>query len=97
MLKDGVKLLCCGKELKLAKTDGDKIRLVVESHGKGYDEIVDQLLVAVGRAPNIEGLGLEEAGIAYNKKGVQVNDRLQINMFDFFCLDAGRSAPVRRH
>jgi pyruvate/2-oxoglutarate dehydrogenase complex dihydrolipoamide dehydrogenase (E3) component len=77
MLKDGVKLLCCGKELKLAKTDGDKIRLVVESHGKSYDEIVDQLLVAVGRAPNVEGLCLEEAGVAYNKKGVQVNDRLQ--------------------
>ena len=35
MLKDGVKLLCCGKELKLAKADGGKIRLVVESHGKG--------------------------------------------------------------
>jgi pyruvate/2-oxoglutarate dehydrogenase complex dihydrolipoamide dehydrogenase (E3) component len=77
MLKDGVKLLCCGKELKLAQTDGDKIRLIVESHGKSYDEIVDQLLVAVGRAPNVEGLGLEEANIAYNKKGVQVNDRLQ--------------------
>lgn len=77
MLKDGVKLLCCGKELKLAKADGGKIRLVVESHGKGYDEIVDQLLVAVGRAPNIEGLGLEEAGVAFDKKGVRVNDRLQ--------------------
>jgi pyruvate/2-oxoglutarate dehydrogenase complex dihydrolipoamide dehydrogenase (E3) component len=77
MLKDGVKLLCCGKQLKLAKTDGDKIRLVVESHGKNYDEVVDQLLVAVGRAPNVEGLGLEEAGVAFNNKGVQVNDRLQ--------------------
>ena len=44
---------------------------------KGYDEVVDQLLVAVGRAPNVEGFGLEEAGVAYSKKGVQVNDRLQ--------------------
>jgi pyruvate/2-oxoglutarate dehydrogenase complex dihydrolipoamide dehydrogenase (E3) component len=77
MVKDGVKLLCCGKDLTLAKADGGRIRLVVESHGKGYDEVVDQLLVAVGRSPNVEGLGLEDAGVAYSKKGVQVNDRLQ--------------------
>ena len=77
MLKDGVKLLCCGKELKLAKVAGGKIRLVVDSHGRGYDEVVDQLLVAVGRAANVEDLGLEAAGVAYSGKGVQVNDRLQ--------------------
>jgi len=77
MLKDGVKLLCCGKALKLAKADGNKIRLVVESHGKGYDEVVDHLLVAVGRTPNVEGLGLEDAGVAYSKKGIQVDDQLK--------------------
>ena len=77
MIKDGVKLLCCGKQLKLSQTDGGKIRLFAESHGKSYNEVVDQLLVAAGRAPNIEDLGLEAAGVVFNKKGVQVNDRLQ--------------------
>ena len=77
MQKDGVKLLCCGKELKLAKADGGNIRLTVVSHGKAYDEVVDQLLVAVGRAPNVENLGLDAAGVVFNQKGVQVNDRLQ--------------------
>lgn len=76
LLRDGVKLLCCGKELKLAK-DANSVRLQVESHGRGYDVLVDQLLVAVGRAPNVEGLGLEAVGVAFNTKGVQVNDRLQ--------------------
>jgi pyruvate/2-oxoglutarate dehydrogenase complex dihydrolipoamide dehydrogenase (E3) component len=70
------KLLCCGKELKLARDPGG-IRLQVESHGKGYDVLVDQLLVAVGRAPNVEGLGLETAGVVFDKKGVKVNDRLR--------------------
>jgi pyruvate/2-oxoglutarate dehydrogenase complex dihydrolipoamide dehydrogenase (E3) component len=51
--------------------------LQVESHGKGYDIEVDQLLVAVGRAPNVEGLGLETVGVEADKKGVKVNDRLQ--------------------
>jgi pyruvate/2-oxoglutarate dehydrogenase complex dihydrolipoamide dehydrogenase (E3) component len=77
MRKDGVKLLCCGKDLKLSPADGGKARLRVESHGKGYDEVVDRILVAVGRAPNVEGLGLEAAGVAYSNKGVQVNDQLQ--------------------
>lgn len=77
MLKDGVKLLCCGKELKLARADGGRIRLTVASHGTGYDEVVDQLLVAVGRAPNVENLALPAAGVSFTPKGVQVNDRLQ--------------------
>jgi pyruvate/2-oxoglutarate dehydrogenase complex dihydrolipoamide dehydrogenase (E3) component len=76
MERDGVKLLCCGKDLKLAKSAGG-VRLQVESHGKGYDVEVDQLLVAVGRAPNVEGLGLETVGVEFDKKGVKVNDRLQ--------------------
>ncbi len=76
MKRDCVKLLCCGKDLKLAKSAGG-VRLQVESHGKGYDVEVDQLLVAVGRAPNVEGLGLETVGVEFDKKGVTVNDRLQ--------------------
>ena len=76
MERDGVRLLCCGKNLKLAK-DPHGVRLQVESHGKGYDVLVDQLLVAVGRAPNVEGLGLESVGVGFDKKGVKVNDRLQ--------------------
>ncbi len=77
MERDGVKLLCCGKELKVSKAEGGGIRFRVTSHGNAYDEVVDQLLVAVGRAPNVENLGLEAAGVAYSTKGVQVDDRLQ--------------------
>ncbi len=33
------------------------------------------MLVAVGRAPNVEGLDLEKAGVDSNKKGVVVDDR----------------------
>lgn len=76
LVKDGVKLLCCGKDLKLGKAP-DGVRLQVTSHGRGYDVQVDQLLAAVGRAPNVEGLGLETAGVEFDKRGVKVNDRLQ--------------------
>jgi len=72
---DGVTLLCCGKKLELRQDGG--IRLVVESHGRGYDEPIDKLLVAVGRAPNVEHLNLEAVGVNYDKNGVTVNERMQ--------------------
>ncbi len=75
MLRDGVKLLCCGKNLAI-KSDGGT-RLTVESHGTGYDEPIDKLLVSVGRAPNVENLNLEAVGVDYDKKGVKVNARMQ--------------------
>jgi pyruvate/2-oxoglutarate dehydrogenase complex dihydrolipoamide dehydrogenase (E3) component len=76
MLREGVKLLCCGKDLKVEKTDAGK-RLTVDSHGQQYDVTVDEILVGVGRTPNVEGLGLETAGVEYDKNGVKVNARLQ--------------------
>lgn len=76
MLRDGVQLMCCGKELKVSKTAGGK-RLSVDSHGQHYDVTVDEILVGVGRSPNVEGLGLETVGVEYDKTGVKVNNRLQ--------------------
>lgn len=38
---------------------------------------VDEILVGAGRAPNVEGLGLDAAGVAYTKRGVEINDYLQ--------------------
>ena len=37
----------------------------------------DHLLVAVGRAPNVEGLGLDTAGVAFDSRGVTVDDRMR--------------------
>jgi pyruvate/2-oxoglutarate dehydrogenase complex dihydrolipoamide dehydrogenase (E3) component len=76
MLRDGVKLLCCGKNLTISKTDGGK-RLTVDSHGQQYDITVDEILVGVGRTANVDGLGLEAVGVEYDKNGVKVNGRLQ--------------------
>lgn len=76
MFRDGVQVLCCGKDLRVSKTEGGK-RLTVDSHGQRYDVTVDEILVGVGRMPNVEGLGLETVGVAYDQTGVTVNGRLQ--------------------
>jgi len=78
ILRDGVNLLCCGKNTQLKPGNNGQVRLTLDSHDKHYDEAVDQLLVAVGRAPNVDNLGLDKVGVKYDKRtGVQVNDRLQ--------------------
>lgn len=77
MIRDGVRLLCCGKNTQICQ-DGDGIRLTLDSHGNHYDEVVDELLVAVGRTPNVEPLGLDTVGVQFDTRlGVRVNDRLQ--------------------
>ncbi|MDB4526986.1 mercuric reductase [bacterium] len=77
MEKDGVHVLCCGRKLQLSPADDGKVRMKVEASDRGYDHVVDKLLVAVGRAPNVDGLGLEDIGIDFTKKGVLVNDKQQ--------------------
>ncbi len=76
MASDGIRLLCCGKDLMVEPAAGGK-RLRVDSHGERYDVTVDEILVGVGRTPNTDGLGLEMAGVEYDRTGVKVNDRLQ--------------------
>ncbi|RPI08226.1 MAG: FAD-containing oxidoreductase, partial [Zetaproteobacteria bacterium] len=76
LLRDGITLLCCGGDLKVARNAEGK-RLSVDSHGQHYDIPVDEILVGVGRQPNVEGLGLEAVGVTFEKTGVTVNDRLQ--------------------
>jgi pyruvate/2-oxoglutarate dehydrogenase complex dihydrolipoamide dehydrogenase (E3) component len=53
--------------------EGDEVHLMA-----GENELVgDCLLIATGRRPNVEGLELEKAGVAYSAKGIQVNDNLR--------------------
>lgn len=74
--RDGVKLLCCGRNLRLEKQGGG-LRLRVESHGENREVVVDQLLAATGRIPNVEDLGLEAVGVETGRNGVKVDDHLR--------------------
>ena len=54
---------------------GKRIRYAVG--GEPRDLRVDEILVGVGRAPNVEGLGLEAAGVACDRGGIAVDARLR--------------------
>jgi len=76
MVADGVHLeLGCGVS-SVETTPGGRV-VHFERDGQQHSTEVEQLLVAVGRAPNVEGLGLEAAGVDYDRRGVTVDDRLR--------------------
>lgn len=75
--RDGVELTLSGQISRVEKRGQEKVIHV--ACGEGQREIVvDALLVGAGRIPNVEGLGLDAAGVRYDRKdGVWVTDRLQ--------------------
>ncbi len=75
--REGIRLILAAKPVKVVKTDGGKV-VRFESSGQPGEIEVDEILAGAGRAPNVENLGLEAAGVRYDKReGVVVNDRLQ--------------------
>jgi pyruvate/2-oxoglutarate dehydrogenase complex dihydrolipoamide dehydrogenase (E3) component len=75
--KEGISLILNAKPTGALKTDRGKL-VQYESAGQTAEIEVDEILAGVGRAPNVENLGLEEAGVKYDQRqGVVVNDRLQ--------------------
>ena len=79
LARDGVRVVTAAKIEGVAR-DGDRRRVRWSGpEGAGAaDEPFDQLLVAAGRIPNVENLGLEAAGVAFDpRRGVTVDDFLR--------------------
>lgn len=65
-------------KVKEMSTAGKKIRVVMEHDGQIKDELYDKVLVAVGRSPNHEDLGLENTLVQLDEKGfIKVNEHQQ--------------------
>lgn len=72
--RDGVELILGKKVEGVVRVNGE-FRLHLQGEAP---RIADQLLVATGRQPNVDGLGLEAAGVNYDaRSGVQVDDHLR--------------------
>ena len=75
-VREGITLLLGAKTVRAEGRDGAKI-LVVEQGGTLIEVPCDAILVSAGRLPNIDGMGLEAAGVTSNQFGVLVNDQLR--------------------
>ncbi len=64
---------------RIAYEDGRKVVYGTE-RGEARRWEADELLVAVGRQPNVEGLGLEALGVEIGPRGVVVDERMRTNV-----------------
>ena len=48
------------------------------------EQTFDRILIAVGRAPNVEGLGLDKIGVQVGNRGIEVNNRLQTSVKNIY-------------
>ncbi|HZK29652.1 MAG TPA: FAD-dependent oxidoreductase [Methanoregula sp.] len=73
---DGVQFLDNTTVLGFKKTDS-RITARYTKNGSENELVVDAVIVATGRKPNTGDLKLENAGVAYGKEGILVNDELK--------------------
>ncbi|WP_293350050.1 MULTISPECIES: mercuric reductase [unclassified Microcoleus] len=76
-VREDIQLILDSKIDRVEHTNAGKI-VYYQSQGKEASVTVDEIIVSVGRSPNVEGLNLETVGVEYDTRtGVFVNDNLQ--------------------
>lgn len=56
------------------------LNVITDKKGKTLEVEADTVLIATGRSANTDGLGLEEAGIEYDSKGIHTDDNFATNV-----------------
>jgi len=66
---EGIDLLLQAQIKHVSGTSGRSVRITIEHHGTEKTLEGSHVLVAAGRTPNTEGLGLEVAGVEVTDRG----------------------------
>lgn len=76
MTREGMQILYNARLVRAEQRGADKV-LTVETPEGTSDIACDAVLIGVGRTPNVDGLGLQAAGVSYGRDGVEVDARLR--------------------
>jgi len=83
--KQGIKFMTNTRVTGIRPGDGTVI--VEVSNGTTTQEIAaDKVLASIGRLPIVAGLGLDEVGVAYSRKGISVNDKMETNVAGVYAI-----------
>jgi dihydrolipoamide dehydrogenase len=86
-----------GTKVKALDRDASPMRLTVES-SKGEETIeTDIVLMAVGRAPFTDGLGLDSVGVAMDGPWVKVNEWCETNVAGIYAVGDVAGEPMLAH
>ena len=78
--KRGVKIITGAAVTKIEQNTDYEIVTTYDLKGKEESVVSTDILMAVGRKPNVQGLGLEAAGVEYSPKGIPVDDNMRTNV-----------------
>jgi len=85
LTSEGIDLITGATLLKVER-DGNK-KAVTVKHGEEHKTFeAEQLLIALGRQPNIEELNLDGANVKYNAKGIEVDEHLQTSAQNIYAI-----------
>ncbi len=77
MRRDGVRFVCDAKITRISTSDHGKV-IHYSRDDEAGELVVDDILVGIGRAPNVDGMGLGNAGVEYDVgSGVKVDKHLR--------------------
>jgi len=82
---EGVRVVTKARALR-AEQHGKKKHMTVKLGEHVVVFETDEILLAAGRQPNVDGLNLEAVGITSTEQGIQVNDYLQTSRANIFAL-----------
>jgi pyruvate/2-oxoglutarate dehydrogenase complex dihydrolipoamide dehydrogenase (E3) component len=77
MARDGVQFVTNAKVVRFEKRGDEKVTFY-EVDGVEHEVVGDEVLIGIGRSPNVDGMGLEDVGVEFDRRaGVKVNDKMQ--------------------
>ncbi len=94
--KRGIKVHA-GAKIEKAQPKGGGLSLTFESGGQKQTLDVEAVLVAAGRAPNVEGIGLEAVGVALEKGFIKIDAKLQTSVPGYYAIGDVAGAPLLAH
>lgn len=95
---EGIDTVLGARIIRISGRSGDSVSLVLEPAGAEMTLTGTHLLVAAGRTPNTEDIGLELAGVAVNERGyIKVNERLQTTANGVWAIGEVAGSPQFTH
>jgi pyruvate/2-oxoglutarate dehydrogenase complex dihydrolipoamide dehydrogenase (E3) component len=96
--EDGIDILLTADAVRVEPGPNGEVRMTVRHEGGERTLAGSHLLVAVGRVPNTDRLGLDRAGIAVDRRGyVRVNERLETGVPGVYALGDVKGGPAFTH
>src|ERR1700694_2160161 len=87
-----------GAKISDVKVGKNSVSMSVESGGKKQTLEVEKVLVAAGRAPNTEDIGLKELGVQLSDRGfIKINERMETSAKGIYAIGDVAGAPMLAH